>query len=78
MKGKKLSQEHKDKLSQVKSKPIVQIDKSGLIIGVYDSARQASYELGINRGNICSCCNGKKKVVGGFKWKYLDELKKAG
>lgn len=78
LKGKKKSQEHRDKLSQVKSKPIVQIDKSGLIIGVYDSARQASKELGINRGNICGCCNGRYKSAGGYQWKYLEELKKAG
>lgn len=82
--GKKLSKEHIEKLklknigNQYNSKPIVQIDNNDLIIGVYDSAIQASNELGIDNSSIVKCCKGKRNSVGGFKWKYLEELKKAG
>lgn len=58
-------------------KPIVQLTKSGLIIGVYESASQVERELNINHTTISKCCNGKRKTCGGFKWKYLDELKNA-
>lgn len=66
-----------EKASKALSKPIVQIDKSGLIIGVYDSTRQIERELNINHSSISQCCNGKLKSCGGFKWEYLEENKKA-
>lgn len=28
---------------------------------------------GINKGNISSCCEGKRKSAGGFIWKYVEE-----
>jgi len=77
-KGRVFSQETKDKMSKAKSKPIVQIHKSGLIIGVYDSAIQASKELGIYQQSITACCKGKYKTCNGYQWKYLNEIKKAG
>ena len=66
-----------EKASKALSKPIVQIHKSGLIIGVYDSTRQIERELNINHGSISQCCNGKLNSAGGFKWEYLEENKKA-
>jgi hypothetical protein len=81
LKGRVFSQEHRNNickaLSIVKQKPIVQIHQSGLIVGVYDSARQVERELNINHSNIASCLKGKTKTAGGFKWIYLNELKKA-
>lgn len=76
-KGKKQSQEHIEKRSKALQKPIVQIHKSGLIIGVYNSAIQASEILGIDNSNINKCCNGKIKSCGGYKWEYMEENKKA-
>ena len=35
---------------------------------VYPSAREASRQTCIDRGNISSCCNGKLKTAGGFHW----------
>lgn len=78
MKGKTHTQETKDKMSKAHQKPIVQIHKSGLIIGVYDSTLDIERELGINHRSISSCCKGKRKSAGGYKWIYLNELKKAG
>lgn len=76
MKGKTHTQETKDKMSKAHQKPIVQIHKSGLIIGVYDSTLDIERELGINHRSISSCCKGKRKSAGGFRWMYLEELKK--
>ena len=82
-----LGEDHKEHIEKLKlknignqynSKPIVQIDNNDLIIGVYDSALQASNKLGIDNSSIVKCCKGKRNSVGGFKWKYLEELKKAG
>ena len=30
-------------------------------------------ELRISKGNISSCCNGKRKTVNGYIWRYVDE-----
>lgn len=76
-KGKKRTQEHKNNIGKSHQKPIVQIDKSGLIVGVYDSVKEVSEVLGINRGNISNCLKGRYKTCGDYKWMYLNELKKA-
>lgn len=53
-------------------KPVLQIDKSsGLVIKTWDSGKEAGNQLGINSGNIASCCaSNLYKTVGGFIWKH--------
>lgn len=36
----------------------------------YYSSAQASEHTGVDQSNISSCCAGKRKTAGGFKWKY--------
>ena len=82
-KGVPLSEEHKQKLSdahkgvprseatkQKLSKKILQYTKSGEFIREWQSAYEAMRELGINRGNICACCKGKRPYAGGYVWRY--------
>lgn len=54
-------------------KPIYQI-KDGVIIKKWDSSTTASKELNINRGNIISCLNSKKKSAGGYQWERCYEI----
>lgn len=73
-KGKKQSQEHIEKCVKARQKPILQFNKEGTkIIGKFISAKQASKELNINRGDICKCCKGKLKTCAGSKWLYLED-----
>ena len=70
LKGKIVSQEHKNKLS----KPILQLSKRGnIILRKWDSLSQVERELGICHSNICECCNGKRKTAKGYKWMYYDD-----
>ena len=46
--------------------------KNGELVMVFPSTQEAQRN-GYNRGNICSCCNGKLKTHKGFTWKYLDD-----
>lgn len=39
---------------------------------VYCSVCEVSRQTGINRQNINSCCQGKRKTSGGFHWRYVD------
>ena len=70
-KGIPLSEEHKKALSDAHSKKILQFTKSGEFIKEWPSIREASKQLKINFGNICSCCNGIRKYAGGYVWKYV-------
>ena len=45
-----------------------------ICLNVYDNAKIASIETGINHQNIINCCNGKRYAsAGGFRWKYEGE-----
>ena len=73
-KGVPKSEAHKKALSEahkgVNAKKILQFTKSGELIKEWQSAYEASRQLGIAQSNICNCCNGKRKSVGGFIWMY--------
>lgn len=49
--------------------PVISIDNNGNEIR-YISAKEASRITGINQGSISQCCNNKRKIAGGLKWKY--------
>ena len=69
-KGVPKSEAHKKAIGEALSKKILQLTKSGEFIREWSSMRETSRQLKINCGNICSCCNGKRKYVGGYVWKY--------
>ena len=54
-----------------RSKKIVQKNLEGEIIKVWDSMSDIKRELGFSPSNICRCCQGSVKRIGGFKWEYL-------
>ena len=66
LKGHPVSEECRAKLS----KKVLQFTKSGEFIREWPSATEASRQLVISQGNICSCCNGKRKYAGGYVWRY--------
>ena len=54
------------------SKKVQMFDKStGELLATYPSTREANRITGINPGNISSCCLGKHKSSGGYKWRYI-------
>jgi hypothetical protein len=65
-KGKYLTDEHKLKLQDIKSNPIIQISLDGEIIKEWKSMRQIEKELKIY--GISKVCSGKQKTAGGYKW----------
>lgn len=56
------------------SKPVLQYDKSGAFIREWPSMHEVQRQLGIAYQNICSCCNGKRNIAGGFVWRYAQHL----
>ena len=59
-----------EKISEKKSKPVLQYDKTGNFIREWPSMIKVEEELGINQSNISQCCLGNRNSAGGFIWKY--------
>lgn len=53
-----------------KSLKVSQFDENGVVIGTYDSIREASRITNINRNGIMNVCNRNAKSYKGTYWKY--------
>lgn len=79
--GKKHTDETRKKLSKYRTEfggiPIVQLSLSGDYIRQWQGAAYAARGLGISSSSsIIECCRGKRKTIGGYKWKYLSDYGK--
>ena len=57
------------------SKPVEQYTLSGIYLCTWPSIISVGRELGhlgFRHGNICLCCQGKRKTHKGYIWKYAD------
>ena len=74
-KGKKLSDDHKRKLSDLRKKEVRQLDKSFNLIKVWKSPIDAANELEINVGLIHNVLGKSMRNIsaGGFYWEYTNE-----
>lgn len=55
---------------------VVKIDiRTNKILQEFNSVSEATKHLGyVSKANISSCCKGNKKSVGGYLWKYKEEV----
>ena len=53
-----------------RSKIVYQYDLDGLLIGTFNSAREASKQLGIGLSSITRCCRGERKQTSDYKFSY--------
>lgn len=54
------------------SKSIIQLTKTGEIVGYYEYASLASKSLNLDLSSIIKCCRNKIKTCGGFVWRYAN------
>ena len=67
--GKKLPQKMRDKIGKSHNKKVAQIDPNiDKIIKIYNSVKEAKEKI---KGSVGKVCSGKRKLAGGFKWKYI-------
>ncbi|ALM64497.1 HNH endonuclease [Lactococcus phage 936 group phage PhiJF1] len=57
------------RIAKKRSKKVIQLDLNDNVLKEFESTKQAGQETGVSTGNISSCCNGKRKSAGGFKWR---------
>jgi group I intron endonuclease len=59
-----------------KIRALVQLDMDGNFIAEYLQVKFASEITGINPTHISSCCTGKRKSTGGYRWMYKEDYDK--
>lgn len=75
--GKHFTEEHKKKISaSLKKQKVVQYDLQENFIKIWDGMGDVERELGISKSNISACCKGNRKTVGGFIWRYYEDVEK--
>lgn len=60
-------------LIKVKGKRVNQYDLSGKFLKTWETVSEAAKSCGTHTSHIASCCKGKFKQTGGYKWKYTEE-----
>lgn len=60
-----------ERVAKAQSKPVLQFSKTGEFIREWPSTQECGRN-GFNQGNICECCNGKRKSAHGYIWKYKE------
>ena len=48
---------------------VIQLDLNDNVLNKFESMTQAGQETGTSVGDISSCCNGRSKSAGGYKWR---------
>ncbi len=66
---------HNERSAKTKSVPVRQYDLQWNLIATYESASEAERQTGIHQGNISATCLSKRRTAGGFRWRYLKEVK---
>ena len=62
--------ENNENSAKDKRKPILQLDLKDNFIKEWRSQSEVSRQLGINQGNIGSCCRKERTQAGGFRWQF--------
>lgn len=63
-----------EKANNSTKKKVAQIDKNSFkIINIFSSTMEAQKRTGIHNGNICECCEGRRKTAGGYIWKRVEQ-----
>lgn len=50
------------------SKPIIQMNIDGTFVSEFYSSMECERKTGIARNNISTCCHGRQKTAGGYRW----------
>lgn len=57
------------------AKPVMQLDKDGQEICMWDTPKVAATSLGLHPDTVRYCCKGKLKSGGGYRWIWITDTK---
>lgn len=63
---------YRNGLVMLPTRKVGQYNLCGTLVRVFDSITEAERETKVRRGNIWSCCTGKRAKAGNYIWKYED------
>lgn len=63
-------------LTKPHSEKVIQYDKTGKQLKIWDSITEAAESIKLSRHSISKVCNGVNKTAGGFLWKYERNIEK--
>ena len=69
-------EDHFDKYKAQEVNKVVQFDKDGCVINVFNSIKDAATYYGVDYSLINKCCRGICKTAKGYIWQYVDKCKK--
>lgn len=71
--GHQHTEETKLKLAEIKGKKVEQLTKSGEVVAIYLSTKDASRQTGVNQSNINQCCLNRPHyhTAGGYLWRFI-------
>lgn len=72
-KGRKLSEEWKNKIGEKTRKKVNCFDKEGILLNSFNSIKQASIYYNIKNSHISSCCRGKVNTANNLIFRYTGD-----
>lgn len=64
----------KQRVSDAHKKPVAMYGTDGTLIRIFESATDGANFVGLKTyGDISKCCHGKRKTVGGYVWRYVND-----
>jgi hypothetical protein len=60
---------HKHNILEKQVKKVKCLETNNIYISIADASRKTN----IGKGNIWSCCNGRRQTAGGYTWRYINE-----
>lgn len=60
-------------LAGCKTRPVGAYDRDGNLVFQFSSLTEADDATGVDFRNIQAVCKGRRKIAGGYVWKYIDE-----
>ena len=70
LKGRRLSNNTKDKIAKANSRPILQFTLDNKFVKEWPSITDVHRSLGVSTGNVSSCAKGNRNKAYGYKWRY--------
>ena len=62
------------RIAEKNSQKVIQLDLDDNVLNVFKSMVQAERETGVPHQNISSCCKGRRKSAGKYKWRKNERI----